>query len=1434
MADTKQTTILWTALPHGLSEENGKKYLNLSVFASIRLYNSKEGDVPLFPNYDEIMDWTGKVKSGLKFHVVFDGGPTIGPDAVEWDSSKLDPSLWKKIFTAKTSVTPYLQNDAAPDYHIVSYPAKTIQDFVTAQYTDIAIQYPDHFPEPAEVNTRFEKLNMFSVPAAGGRAQQPVRATLRQNFIQKLSGMSARLTTSIGNALDRVLESGATPLKPETESALQVIAQDLHTSKYTSSEPGNFAKAVAQFALFHASQNTAKSKAPSTAKLAIPSFEFHEGLSQLGEYPELMKVLGLIVDLKIPYATNPPSGTSVYVVPQWSAAFKANTLNLPGKTRLDTTSYWPAPDATTSDIKNGLLDLSNAAKFDVVQLDLDGAVFKLMNMERTLVGEEQQATEEKPVLLADAGPPDIQSIKPITQLGFLKAGNAALPSLRTTGLSVVKVNRPAALVSLINQTANANKTVVHAQANPSAVPKATASNVMLIFNSPQVQTTWTADQLIRGYRIDIWDSETKKWNSLCKRIGTYKVGNQIVTLPADEGCVSLAISKPGDNSQNIERLSEALFKWDGWSLVAPRPGKLIRDTESPVDTNNLNVVNSMGVSVTFTPPAQSLPKLRFGMRYRIRARVVDLAGNSRTLAEFANDDFQHATPEKPYLRYEPVSSPSLVYRTKNKPGESIENIIIRSNYDTTSDDYDKKNSLKEYPTERHVVAPRTSETIVEMHGKFDGMTPHESYDLIANQKDSAFGMPNDPNKPTPLPGSQGVLIPGETVTVPYLPDPLAQGATLRFYDKEWKLLWSIETHTFYDSAVWPNPRSFRLRVAEGDGKPQWEADGPRILTVYVPKAGFFHVRYSCSIQEDDLSNQALWKMVEDRDPSNFSDLKKTARNGLHWMLTPFREMTIVHAVQQPLQEPKFDKLVPIKDIVGGTYALLHARITNDAKSTARLDVRATWDEPVDDLLAKKWTTLHGEAHVFDLSVTDKDDTLTVGEPETPAQHEGGVAAGEDQTLKLHAVLTADKKSVKGQKSIVLGPGKVSGVFDVKKHEFGDTKYRKVKYTAVATTRFRENFLDLIDPEHYAELIAPPGTQKNVKKLALGDKAVPQEKNPAIPLTRETSVEVKVLNSARPALPKILYVIPVFEWERKEDDGSIIRRRCGGGFRVYMDRPWYSSGDEEMLGVVIARDHSIISADDHPMKTMVTQWGLDPIWKSAGKMKSAPTLADFPAADRKQNGVTLEERPKDLVDIAGFQVLYDEDRRLWYSDIFINPGQTYFPFVRLGLVRYQPNSIANCFISRVVLTDFVQVIPDRVAAVTYESPQKIKIQVAGVFGLSKDIDIKELEKTPAELLSSAYMTATLERHATDGDLGWIPLNPKQPPNPMIMVVDPEAMIPEKVYSTKMLWSKEFNLTEPLKNPRGQNGLRVVIKEYEKYQGQNNQIVPRLIYADAIEL
>jgi len=40
------------------------------------------------------------------------------------------------------------------------------------------------------------------------------------------------------------------------------------------------------------------------------------------------------------------------------------------------------------------------------------------------------------------------------------------------------------------------------------------------------------------------------------------------------------------------------------------------------------------------------------------------------------------------------------------------------------------------------------------------------------------------------------------------------------------------------------------------------------------------------------------------------------------------------------------------------------------------------------------------------------------------------------------------------------------------------------------------------------------------------------------------------------------------------------------------------------------------------------------------------------------------------------------RQLWFSDIRINTGSSYFPFVRLAFVRYQPEPVEDNYISRV--------------------------------------------------------------------------------------------------------------------------------------------------------
>jgi len=83
-------------------------------------------------------------------------------------------------------------------------------------------------------------------------------------------------------------------------------------------------------------------------------------------------------------------------------------------------------------------------------------------------------------------------------------------------------------------------------------------------------------------------------------------------------------------------------------------------------------------------------------------------------------------------------------------------------------------------------------------------------------------------------------------------------------------------------------------------------------------------------------------------------------------------------------------------------------------------------------------------------------------------------------------------------------------------------------------------------------------------------------------------------------------------------------------------------------------------------------------------------------------VRLRERPDDsYVQVVGHRVHWDDKRGLWYADIVLNPGASYMPFVRLALVRYQPNALPSAKISKVVLSEFAQVLPRRRAALTRE-------------------------------------------------------------------------------------------------------------------------------------
>jgi hypothetical protein len=253
------------------------------------------------------------------------------------------------------------------------------------------------------------------------------------------------------------------------------------------------------------------------------------------------------------------------------------------------------------------------------------------------------------------------------------------------------------------------------------------------------------------------------------------------------------------------------------------------------------------------------------------------------------------------------------------------------------------------------------------------------------------------------------------------------------------------------------------------------------------------------------------------------------------------------------------------------------------------------------------------------------------------------------------------------------------------HRIGDARHHVIKYTAVATSRYREYF-----------------PQK--------DGSTPRD------FTRRSDpVAVHVPASVRPVAPQVLYVVPTFGWQRETQTNQKRSVRMGGGLRIYLDRPWYSSGAGELLGAALSTGGPV---DREEWKGFITQWGQDPIWEST-------PLEAFPRPEHFTDSVAVEHQlPLDavvpsgaprIVNVAGHQVQFDTERKLWFCDLTVNTERpTYAPFVRLALVRYQPFALREAKLSRVVLADFAQLTPERTATVTADpfDPGRIRVSISG--------------------------------------------------------------------------------------------------------------------------
>ena len=170
-------------------------------------------------------------------------------------------------------------------------------------------------------------------------------------------------------------------------------------------------------------------------------------------------------------------------------------------------------------------------------------------------------------------------------------------------------------------------------------------------------------------------------------------------------------------------------------------------------------------------------------------------------------------------------------------------------------------------------------------------------------------------------------------------------------------------------------------------------------------------------------------------------------------------------------------------------------------------------------------------------------------------------------------------------------------------------------------------------------------------------------------------------------------------------------------RIHLSRGWYSSGEGEMLGVVVAPDALLQCGSPNTSKwlknpalsMLYTRWGTDPLWDLDGvkrtnlgsAFKPAPVASDFvPPKNLPQfdlptllsNASLVEESSQKATILAYAPVFTPEDG--WHCDIMISHVPSYGCFLKLAVVRYQPNSIPGKEISYVSSVPFVQLRPNR--------------------------------------------------------------------------------------------------------------------------------------------
>ncbi len=958
--------------------------------------------------------------------------------------------------------------------------------------------------------------------------------------------------------------------------------------------------------------------------------------------------------------------------------------------------------------------------------------------------------------------------------------------------------------------------------------------------------------------------------------GEQDVSRNFRGVDAGEAVVGSSYRRVDGADGSVARSTEELFTWDGWSMAVPHPdpgnggkpvfatlrvNKLVVELEAGGGLPALRVGHGyrFGARAVYLDggglPLEQAVKSHYNCEAVKEQPLVGLAESERGVVGFF-----------PYMRFEPLVGPDLHLADRidyaRFPQASAQKIVVASSRDP---------SRVEPKSARIVVPPAVSLEQAVALGMYDsaarrtkppesafhgvcltraGRIPNVSSDVMPTETGSRRSTSGD--------GADTIFHRSSfarTPVVPYLPDPWARRVIAGVFRASDGELLKIGFHDYYPEGLdmWPHcvPLQFEVRrsseyaLSQLGGSQRGEVHFEKtreLLRLVVPpgenlRVHFWHEVDDRILRRSGIVDQmaaylvspdgsacceilqitgcsgkhtagreqliaCLSRWEEMRDTKLRAELGKLRQLGLtnvttYGMINPTEILDVVHAVDRPLPpKPLWSGLASEELETSVNYRLVRAlpadslnsyeqsvRIVREARrsegvlagdiridrvTTDRLDISLAWRDVVDDL-QEPGPTIRERSEIVSLDQllpvlphpVDIDRNRLPNNRATPDVPE------DNHLVLLDGVRTKlgrrTNEDLRGRRSLVA---------------FGDTRARAVDLSVVAHSRHAAEFNG---PR--TSCISPPG------KLE----------------------QIVCLSTAPPRKPEIDYVMPLYRW-RENRNGHRSHERIGGWFRIWLKRPWFSSGIDERLALVCwppalfdkEFDKSKIFSgiaelcrspqEDPPpfLEGMVTRWGLDPLWsmeRAGACIRSvspdafrqhicdgrelstfSKRQACFPVLDLRKcvavrDHLASYQAESAKVALVLYEPKYDEASRRYFVDVQIDESYAYTPFMRLALARYQEHAVPGHELSEIVTHEFIQLPPSR--------SSELSIQHDPTNAARRKLTVSLKGAAPGQANASGWTTevkARLEylplktweshKHLVPGELGlhgiaWVP-------------------------------------------------------------------------------